>query len=54
LTTGFEDGNLAFPGLAIGQLVSRSDPLRWFLFSLGILCMPGTYATVYYLKKGGK
>ena len=32
-------GNLVFTGLVIGQLVPGSNPVRWFLFSLGILCM---------------
>ena len=47
-------GNLVFTGLVIGQLVPGSNPVRWFLFSLGILCMAGAYAIAYYLMKGGK
>ena len=47
-------GNLVFTGLVIGQLVPGSNPIRWFLFSLGILCMAGAYAIAYYLMKGGK
>jgi hypothetical protein len=47
-------GNLVFTGLVIGQLVPGSSPVRWLLFSLGILCMTGAYAIAYYLLKGGK
>ena len=47
-------GNLVFTGLVTGQLVPGANPVRWFLFSLGILCMLGAYATAYYLMKGGK